>query len=237
VPLLDEHERRAVEHTVLVRHRLEEQYENLEQQNQTSALGMWLFLATEVMFFGTLFTVLSVYRYLYTDAFEHASRRLNWQIASINTVVLLVSSMSMALAVYFVQAGRTRALIICLLTTAALGIAFLGFKGYEYYDDYQQGLILGSQFSPSDWIEQEGLSPDQIPQVQLFLFLYWFMTAGHALHVIIGIGAVLTMAVLAAKGRFDAAYYGPVDVTGLYWHFVDVVWIFLLPMLYLLGTH
>jgi cytochrome c oxidase subunit 3 len=237
VPLLDEHEWKALEHTVLVRHRLEEHYENLEQQNHTSALGMWLFLATEVMFFGVLFTTLSVYRYLYTEAFEFASRRLNWQIASINTVVLLVSSMSMALAVYFVQSGRTRSLVLSLLTTAALGTAFLGLKGYEYYDDYRQGLILGSQFRPGDWIGQEGLSPDQIPQVQLFLFLYWFMTAGHALHVIIGIAAVLTMAALAAKGRFDAAYYGPVDVTGLYWHFVDVVWIFLLPMLYLLGTH
>ena len=236
MPLLDEREWQALEHTVLVRHRLEEHFESFEQQNQTAALGMWLFLATEVMFFGVLFTALEVYRYLYAEAFEIASSQLNWQIATANTVILLLSSMTMALAVHFAQTGRKRPLTVCLLITAALAAGFLVLKGYEYYEDFQEGLVLGSHFRPNDWIDR-GLSRDQIPQVKLFLFLYWFMTASHAVHVTIGIGVILVIAAMAARGSFDAEYYAPVDVTGLYWHFVDVVWIFLLPMLYLLGTH
>ncbi len=234
--LLTEHEHEILEHTVIIRHRLEEQYVDLEQQNETAALGMWLFLATEIMFFGTLFTALTVYRLLYPTAFELASSRLNWQIGSINTIVLLISSLMMALAVYSVRTGRSKALIMFLLLTAALGGCFLALKAYEYYDDYEKGLILGSQFRASDWFAV-GLTTPQVPQVKLFLLLYWIMTGFHALHMVIGIVAVVTIAALAKRGHFDAHYYGPVEVTGLYWHFVDVVWIFLLPMLYLLGTH
>jgi cytochrome c oxidase subunit 3 len=235
--LLTQSERQMLEHTVLVRHRLEEHYEDLEQQSETAVLGMWLFLATEIMFFGTLFTVLGVYRYLYPEAFEAASRRLNWQVGGLNTFVLLISSLTMALAVYYARLGRTRSLVPLLLVTAILGSAFLGLKGYEYYQDIQEGLVLGSRFDASAWIGKDALSADQIPPVKLFLLLYWIMTGAHAVHMIIGIVAVLTMAALAKNNRFDAAYYAPIDVTGLYWHFVDIVWIFLFPMLYLLGTH
>jgi cytochrome c oxidase subunit 3 len=234
--LLTEHEHKLLEHTVLIRHRLEEQYNDLEQQNETAALGMWLFLATEIMFFGTLFTALTVYRLLYPVAFEHASIRLNWQIGSINTFVLLISSLMMALAVFCVRTGRVRALVVFLLLTATLGGCFLALKTYEYYDDYEKGLILGSRFRDSDWIAI-GLTATQVPQVKLFLLLYWIMTGAHAVHMVIGIVAVLTITALAWRRHFDAHYYGPVEVIGLYWHFVDVVWIFLLPMLYLLGTH
>jgi cytochrome c oxidase subunit 3 len=229
-----EHE--LLEHTVLVRHRLEEQYANLEQQNDTAALGMWLFLATEIMFFGTLITALVVYHAQYPAAFELASSRLNWQIGTINTFVLLISSAMMALAVYCVRTDRQRGLVWFLIATAALGAVFLGLKAYEYYDDWEQGLILGRRFEESRWLEA-GLSAGEVPPVQLFLLLYWVMTAAHAVHMIIGIGAVLVMAALAARRHFDAHYYGPIEVTGLYWHFVDMVWIFLLPLLYLLGTH
>src|SRR5947199_7217194 len=113
-------ERKHLEHTVLIRHRLEEQYANLEQQNETAALGMWLFLATEIMFFGTLFTALAVYHFLYADAFDRASAQLNWQIGATNTVVLLTSSLFMALAVFCVRTGRTRRVVLFLLATAAL---------------------------------------------------------------------------------------------------------------------
>lgn len=229
-------ERKLLAHTALVRERLEEQYANLDQQNDTAALGMWLFLATEVMFFGTLFTVLGVYRYLYAEAFEVASSRLNWQIGALNTVVLLLSSLTMALAVYCVRVGRSRPAVILLLATAMLGAGFLALKGYEYYDDFQQGLVLGSRFDPTRWLEA-GLHTSDVPTVQLFLLLYWVMTIAHALHMVIGIVAVLVAAVLTARRHFDSYYYGPIDVLGLYWHFVDVVWIFLFPLLYLLGTH
>jgi cytochrome c oxidase subunit 3 len=142
----------------------------------------------------------------------------------------------MALAVYCVRTDRQRGLVWFLIATAALGGVFLGLKAYEYYDDWEQGLVLGSRFDDSRWIEA-GLSAGEVPHVKLFLLLYWVMTGAHAVHMIIGIGAVLVMAALAARRQFDAHYYGPVEVTGLYWHFVDMVWIFLLPLLYLLGTH
>jgi cytochrome c oxidase subunit 3 len=235
--LLTDRDLHALEHTILVRHRLEEQYHDLEHQSETAVLGMWLFLATEIMFFGTLFTALLIYRFLHAEAFEAASRRLNWQIGTINTFVLLISSLMMALAVHYARMGRTRALVNLLLLTAALGTCFLALKGYEYYLDFEAGLVLGPRFNASDWIAKEQLTADQVPPVKLFLLLYWTMTGAHAVHMIIGIAAVLTMAALARNTRFNAAYYAPVDVTGLYWHFVDLVWIFLLPMLYLLGTH
>lgn len=229
-------QRKLLAHTVLVRERLEEQYANLDQQNETAALGMWLFLATEVMFFGTLFTTLGVYRYLYAGPFEVASSRLNWQIGAINTIALLLSSLTMALAVSSIRTNRIRASVLCLLATAILGACFLTFKGYEYYDDYRQGLILGRRFDEAAW-RAAGLSTGEIPQVQLFLLLYWITTIAHASHMVIGISAVLVVAGLSARRHFDSHYYGPVEVLGLYWHFVDLIWIFLFPLLYLLGTH
>ena len=224
-------------HTVLVRHPLEEQYRDFEHQNEVARLGMWLFLATEIMFFGTLFLVLSVYRYLYAVPFEKASEKLNWQIGASNTVVLLVSSFTMVLAVHFAKTGNRRKLILCLLLTAAIGAVFLGLKGFEYYLDYRENLIPGWRFDAAEWTQKEGLAAGQVPHVKLFLLLYWIMTVTHAVHMTIGISVVLILAWLTSRGHFSQEHYAPIDVTGLYWHFVDIVWIFLLPMLYLLGTH
>jgi cytochrome c oxidase subunit 3 len=235
--LLTVAERDELELTALVRHRLEEQFENLEQQHEAASLGMWIFLATEVMFFGTLFLGLGVYRYQYGEAFERASERLNWIIGGINTLVLLVSSLMMVLAVHHARLGERPRLVRYLGLTALLGGAFLVLKGLEYYIDYRENLIPGWRFDPAEWTGQHGLRPEQVPHVQLFLLFYWIMTGTHALHMTIGIGVVLVMMVLARRGHFSPVYYAPVDVTGLYWHFVDTVWIFLLPMLYLLGTH
>ncbi len=125
----------------------------------------------------------------------------------------------------------------CLAITAALGVAFLAFKGFEYYIDYRDNLIPGWRFDPQEWINKHGLTADQVPHVELFLLFYWTMTLIHALHVIIGIAAVLIICALAGRRHFSASYYTPVEVLALYWHFVDIVWIFLLPMLYLLGSH
>jgi cytochrome c oxidase subunit 3 len=230
----DEHA--ELELTALVRHRLEVQFESLEQQHEVAALGMWVFLATEVMFFGTLFLGLAVFRMLYADAFEAASVKLNWVIGGINTVVLLVSSLSMVLAVHYAKLGLQRRVLICLALTAFLGICFLCLKGLEYYIDYLDNLIPGWAFDNGEWLKA-GLSAEQIPHVKLFLLFYWIMTGFHALHMIIGIAAVSTMFVMTWRGVFTPTYYSPIDVTALYWHFVDLVWIFLLPMLYLQGTH
>jgi len=236
--LLTDDERRLLGHTMFVRRRLEDQYENLEQQHQTATTGMWVFLATEVMFFGTLFLALSVYRLQYAEAFEAASVRLNWVIGGINTIVLLVSSFTIVLAVHYAKLGKQRQVVACLGLTALLGIGFLALKGVEYYMDYLEYLIPGSwRFNPDEWTTKQGLAAGEVPHVQLFLLFYWIMTGFHALHVTIGIVAVLIIMALAWKGSFSPVYYSPVDVLALYWHFVDVVWIFLLPMLYLLGTH
>lgn len=235
--ILRPREREELKLTALVRQPLEEQFQNLEHQHEAAALGMWVFLGTEVLFFGVLFLGLGTYRYLYGEAFEKGSEKLNWIIGGLNTIVLLTSSLSMVLAVHFAKLGRQKPVVLCLIITATLGVCFLGLKGLEYYIDYQEYLIPGWRFNSEEWVTNEGLRPDQVPHVKLFLLFYWIMTPLHALHVTIGIGAVLVMAVLAWRGYFSSAYYSPVDVTALYWHFVDIVWIFLLPMLYLLGTH
>jgi cytochrome c oxidase subunit III len=229
-------ERDELELTALVRHKLEPHFRDLEQQHETAVLGMWVFLATEVILFGALFLGVYVYVYQYHEAAERASEKLNWIIGGTNTVVLLVSSLFMVLAVHSAKLGERRRLVLYLGLTASLGTLFLVLKGLEYYIDYRDNLIPGWRFVPEEWVH-EGLRPEQVPHVQLFLLFYWIMTGTHALHMTIGIAVVLTMLVLAHRGYFSAEYYSPVDVTALYWHFVDTVWIFLLPMLYLLGTH
>jgi cytochrome c oxidase subunit 3 len=235
--LLSGPRREAYEDTFVVRERLEVQFENLEHQRHAAAFGMWVFLATEVMFFGALFVSVGVYRYLYTDAVEAASKKLNWQIGGVNSIVLLVSSLTMALALHYAKLGRRRPLMVFLGLTAFLGTLFLALKGLEYYTDYLDYLIPNWRFRPEEWILEEGLAPDQVPRVELFLMLYWIMTGLHVVHLTIGICAVLTMFVFAARGHFNRHYYSPIEVTGLYWSFVDIVWIFLLPLLYLQGTH
>lgn len=224
-------------HTVFVRHRLEEQYRDIGHQTEVAKLGMWLFLATEVMFFGAVFVSLGVYRYLYAIPFEKASEKLTWEIGAANTIVLLVSSLMMVLAVHYARLGKNQLVVTFLLLTALLGIAFLVLKFAEYYIDYEEFLIPGWRFRPEEWVTDEGLKPGQVPHVQLFLIFYWIMTVTHAIHMTIGIAAVLILAVLAGSGSFSAEYNTPVDVIGMYWHFVDIVWLFILPMLYLQGTH
>jgi cytochrome c oxidase subunit 3 len=235
--VLTHDERDELELTALKRHRLEEHFHDLEQQHETAALGMWVFLATEVLFFGVLFLGVAVYRYQYPVAFEKASEKLNWIIGGTNTVVLLVSSLFMVLAVHHAKTGNNKLLCRYLALTAVLGIVFLCLKAVEYYIDYLDNLIPGWKFDEHEWVENEGLKAGDVPHVKLFLLFYWIMTGLHGLHVIIGIAAVGCMYLLARRNVFSSAYYSPVDVTGLYWHFVDTVWIFLLPMLYLLGTH
>jgi cytochrome c oxidase subunit III len=243
-PILTPDECDELQLTALVIEPLGEQYRNREQAHETAALGMWVFLVTEVMFFAPLFLGLAAYRFQFPDAFERASEKLNWVIGGINTVVLLVSSLFMVLAVHEVKCGRQKRVVNYLLLTALLGVSFLFLKAYEYYTDYRDNLIPGWRFVDSEWISEEGLAPGQkpltpaeVPHVKLFLVFYWFMTALHGVHVTIGIGVVLVIAHLAHRRHFSPSYYTPVDVTALYWHFVDTVWIFLLPMLYLLGTH
>lgn len=208
-------------------------FDDLAHQREANTLGMWLFLATEVLVFGGLFTGYTVYRILYQPSFEEASRHLNLVIAAANTVVLLASSLTMALAVRAAQLGRRRVLVWFLIVTALLGTAFLGLKAVEYAADYRERLVPGLAFDPAEW-RRGAVNP---AHVQLFLVFYYVLTGLHAVHLTVGIAVLAVLAVMARRGAFAPEYYAPVESWGLYWHFVDVVWIFLLPLLYLIGTH
>jgi cytochrome c oxidase subunit 3 len=214
---------------------LAHQFDDLDQQFEASTLGMWTFLVQEIMFFGGLFLGYAVYRMLYPQAFEAASRLLDYKLGAINTAVLICSSLSMALAVRSAQFGRRRALINYLLLTIVLGSVFLGVKVVEYGDKFEHHLVPGPHFMfEPHGSHAAGVNPQN---VQLFFSFYFAMTGMHALHMIIGIGIMAVLVVMAWRGRFSEEYYTPVDIVGLYWHFVDIVWIFLFPLLYLISRH
>ena len=203
-------------------------FDDAEQQEQAASLGMWIFLLTEVMFFGAVLTAYGIYFITYIDGFEAASNHLSIWLGGINTVVLLTSSWTMVRAVQAAQSKGIREQTRWLLATMALGTVFLGIKVIEYSSKFEEGLVPGPRFTwagPSAEIHE------------LFLSFYFALTGLHALHMIIGIGVLGVLVVMARRGRFSSAYFTPVEMSGLYWHFVDVVWIFLFPLLYLLGRH
>jgi cytochrome c oxidase subunit 3 len=205
-----------------------EQFDTLEQQSEASTLGMWVFIVTEMLFFGGLFTAYTVYRSSYPAAFGVGSRHLDMWLGGLNTAVLLVSSCAMALAVHAARHGNRRATALLLLTTALLGTAFLCIKGLEYYQDYQKHLVPGSGFSIAE-VPSEN--------IEMFFVLYFVMTGLHGLHVLIGVCIMTVLMILTLRNRYSAEYFQPVEVAGLYWHFVDIVWIFLYPLLYLIDLN
>jgi cytochrome c oxidase subunit 3 len=210
------------------------QFDDLAQQHEASTLGMWAFLATEVMFFGGALTAYAVYRYSYPDAFEAASRLENWKVGAVNTAVLLCSSLTMALSVHAAQIGQRKAIVGWLMLTIVFGTAFLGVKAWEYHHLFSEGL-----FPQPDMFDVHGehFPPELRRPAQLFYSFYFALTGIHALHMIVGIGIILYVAGMAWRGRFSPEYHNPVEMTGLYWHFVDIVWIFLYPLLYLIARH
>lgn len=205
---------------------LAHQFDDLEQQREASSLGMWVFLITEIMFFGGLFTGYAVYRYTYPEGFADASRHLGVLLGAINTGVLICSSLTMALAVHAAQIGRRKALVGFLLLTILLGSVFLGIKVVEYSNKFHDHLVPGRAFAYAE---------PHARAAYVFFSFYFAMTGMHALHMIIGIGLLASLAWLSWRGRFSPTYYSPVELAGLYWHFVDIVWIFLFPLLYLIG--
>jgi cytochrome c oxidase subunit III len=204
------------------------QFDSAEQQKDASTLGMWIFLVTEIMFFGGMFTAYVVYRALHPGGFVEASHELDLTMGAINTAVLICSSLTMVLAVSAAQMGSRNALVAYLVLTIALGSVFLGIKAVEYHEKFVNHHVPGPNFHFD--------GPDAA-NAQLFFSLYFAMTGLHALHMIIGIALLAILAVRAYRGSFGPEYYTPIDMTGLYWHFVDIVWIFLFPLLYLLGGH
>jgi cytochrome c oxidase subunit 3 len=248
--------------TLLLHH-----FDDVEQQKESSNLGMWAFLATEVMFFGGLFAAYALYRTLNPEAFAAASRFQNVPLGFINTGVLLVSSLTMAIAVRSAQLREMKKVVRFLLMTLALGTTFLVIKGFEWHADYEEHLIPGVNF---DWekaqeskhknvnaditpahhateLAPEGFAPKgpsayKIPQsteagkAQMYFFLYFAMTGLHAFHMVIGIVAVAIMAWLSHIRWMSGGGATQIECMGLYWHFVDVVWVFLYPLLYLIDV-
>ena len=216
---------------------LQHHFDNMEQQREAGSLGMWVFLAQEVMFFGGLFLAYVLYRNKFPGAFAVASNSLDPVMGGINTVVLICSSLTMALAVYYAQTGVRRKQIVFLLVTMAFGVTFLVIKGLEYADKFREHHIPVPGWF--DWdVAKEPLPVGVLAhQVEMFFWIYFAMTGLHALHMIIGLGIMTWLVYKAWKGTFSPEYHGPVEVSGLYWHFVDIVWIFLFPLLYLLGRH
>ena len=208
---------------------LQHHFDSMGQQAEASTLGMWVFLVTEIMFFGGLFMAYIVYRHAQPVGFEEASHELNLILGAVNTAVLICSSLTMALAVRSAQTNASRGQQVAfLLTTIAFGLVFLGIKAIEYAEKFRVGHVPGPHFV---W---DGNYPKAAQQ---FYSLYFAMTGLHALHMIVGIGIMSVITWMAWRRTFDADYYTPVEVAGLYWHFVDIVWIFLFPLLYLIGGH
>jgi len=203
-------------------------FDDAEQQHDAAWIGMWIFLATEVMFFGGMFLVYTSYRITYAADFASASNLLDIWLGTINTAVLICSSFTMALAVRDAQLGKRRALVTFLALTFVLGAVFLGIKFTEYYAKFVEHLIPGTGFR---------YATAAVHPAEIFFSLYFALTGMHAIHMLIGLGLLARLIVRARRGAFSAAYNTPVELVGLYWHFVDIVWIFLFPLLYLVGRH
>jgi cytochrome c oxidase subunit 3 len=210
------------------------QFEDLDQQQDADALGIWIFLVTEIMFFGGVFAAYAIFRWLYFAAFEGGSRILDVRLGALNTIVLLASSLTMALSVRSAQTGNRRALVLFLILTMILGGVFLGVKAAEYHQKFVEHIVPSLDWAPEGEVLAR-LAPGGLNHAELYFFFYFAMTGLHALHMIIGMGLLLWLVFRARKGGFTTHYFAPVEVVGLYWHFVDIVWIFLFPLLYLIG--
>jgi len=271
---------------------LQHQFEDMKQQEESVSIGMWAFLVQEIMFFGGLFTVYLVFRSRYPMAFAAGSNHLDAFWGGLNTLVLIVSSLTMALTVYYAQKGNRNMQVILIIATMFFGAVFLGVKAIEYTDKYNHGLVpvngLNKKIKAHEktageteakteehhanprgefqWLDEDKHGVKIVleaqkqghltkyeelgyftngeydnhkftEKVRIFFWIYFVMTGLHALHMIVGLGLMAWLLVMAWRGSYTAEYYSPVEISGLYWHFVDIVWIFLFPLLYLLGRH
>lgn len=261
---------------------LHHHFEDLEQQRESTNLGMWSFLSTEVMMFGGLFFVYTLYRHLAagaahvaggSDPFATGGHMLNVPLGTANTFVLLFSSLTMAMAVHAAQLKNRKSLLIFMALTAILGTAFLVIKGFEWHADYEEGLVPGLRWEPEEALNHKGYTTGSSPMsfgsemgstmntqvignsgaamtasgegakfksvnndhLQMYFIIYFCMTGLHALHMVIGLGILGTLAFMGSKGSFTNGNDQPIELFGLYWHFVDIVWVFLFPLLYLIG--
>jgi cytochrome c oxidase subunit III len=235
------------------------QFKTLEQQKETASLGMWIFLVTEVMFFGGIMLAYALNRHIYFHAFAMGSNTLSLKLGGFNTVVLLASSFTMAMAVWSSQVGKSKLISIFLTLTILLGFVFFGVKYVEYAQKFHHHLVPGKSFdifycvnNPAkcgdvsaeelatervELDEAYATDPDLNSHAQLYYSAYFGMTGLHALHMIIGAGLLFWLLKESFAVRFTPQWNTPVDLVGLYWHFVDIVWIYLFPLLYLIDRH
>lgn len=200
-------------------------FNSVEHEFEAGKLGMWLFLVTEVMLFGALFVAFGIFQSIYPEMFKEAHHHLNRVMGAINTVVLLVSSLTMALSIAYVQRGKRDLAKTMLLITLACAATFLVIKYFEYSHKIHDGLLPGKFFNNHEL---------KSPNAALFFSLYFVMTGLHGIHVLIGMGAIIWILWRLNRGDFSEHNYGAVEFTGLYWHIVDLIWIFLFPLLYLI---
>jgi cytochrome c oxidase subunit 3 len=227
-------------HVSLPQHR--HHFETEGQQREAAGFGMWLFLLTEIMFFGGLFFAYLLYRNWYNPAFVAASHQLSIPLGGINTAILITSGFFMALGVWAAEIRNKGLLVLFLILTTLFGFAFLGIKTVEYKEKWEHHHIPGASFDVSDFVNpaahglhEKPLAPDMAQKTQIFFFLYFAMTGMHALHMVIGIVLLFWLTWRAYQGDFTRGYVAPIENFGLYWHFVDIVWIFLFPLLYLIN--
>lgn len=210
-------------------HALKHHFADMGQQHEAASLGMWLFLVTEIMFFGGMFCAYLVYRIAYYNAWVAGSQQMEIKLGALNTAVLICSSLTMVLAVHAAKVGKKNLIVIFLLLTIVLGLAFLGVKAIEYHNHWLHHEVPGPYFH----FEHTGNFDPR--HVMIFFSLYFAMTGMHAFHMVIGISLLSWLTIRALRGDFSKEYSSPVEMTGLYWHFVDVVWIYLFPLLYLIS--
>jgi len=230
------------EHVALPQHR--HHFETEEQQREAGTFGMWLFLLTEIMFFGGLFFSYLLYRNWYYDAFVVASNQLSVPLGGTNTAVLITSGFCMALAVWAAEVRKKGLLVITLILTILFGCVFIGIKADEYHEKWEMHHIPGDHFDVAQFVnphayglKEEPLPPDQAAHTQIFFSLYFLMTGLHALHMMIGLVILFWLLWRANRGDFTSGYVAPIENFALYWHFVDIVWLFLFPLLYLINRH
>ena len=221
---------------------LRHHFETEEQQREAASFGMWLFLLTEIMFFGGLFAAYLIYRNWYHDAFVAASNTLSITLGAINTAVLITSGFCMALGVWAAEVRNKGLLVLFLVLTTFFGLVFLGVKVVEYKEKFELHHVPGASFDISKFVhpddpKEKPLSVDMAQKTQVYFSLYFAMTGMHALHMIIGIVLLAGLTWKAHKGAYTNGYVAPIENFGLYWHFVDIVWIFLFPLLYLISRH
>jgi cytochrome c oxidase subunit 3 len=200
-------------------------FESLEKQAHAARLGMWLFLATEVLLFTALFAAYGVYRFLYPEGFAQSSRSIETWIGLVNTIVLVTSSFTVAMGLDAAVKGKNRRTALLFAASVGLALVFLGFKAIEYTHHFQEGQLPGRYYT------FEGV---QAPGASLYFSLYFLITGLHGIHVVIGMTALAVVGALAWRGRFTPAYHTPVELSGLYWHLVDLIWIFVFPLIYLI---